>query len=79
CSRLDWRWASVVVRGMRRMDVGVVAVMCAGGGRSLIRDRQVRLFAACTGRAVVCGGRGMCGCFYGLLGIAAGSRPMDCG
>jgi hypothetical protein len=39
----------VVVRGMRRMDVGVVAVMCAGGGRSLIRDRQVRLFAACTG------------------------------
>jgi hypothetical protein len=38
----------VVVRGMRRMDVGDVAVMCAGGGRSLIRDRQARLFAACT-------------------------------
>jgi hypothetical protein len=39
----------VVVRGMRRMDVGVVIVMCAGGGRNLIRDRQARLFAACTG------------------------------
>jgi hypothetical protein len=139
----------VVVRDMRRMDVGAVAVMCAGGGRSLIRDRQARLFAACTsgwrgrgfcggqvwreaggsriesipnlchrqstacsclrrriarahgqrtaamfavggraegvrlfaagGRVVVCGGRDMCGCFYGLLGIVAGSRPTNCG
>jgi hypothetical protein len=36
------------------------------------------LFAA-GGRAVVCGGRDMCRCFYGLLGIVAGLRPTDCG
>jgi hypothetical protein len=35
------------------------------------------LFAADV-RAIVCGGGDMCECFYGLLGIVAGSRPTDC-